>query len=263
MEVSCTQSVTDVSRIEGTENDMAVDGPGQTNARADETREGIRRFIIKSVVSVPVTAFVLFTSAGTVKWPMGWAYVAIGVATVLAMLLIVMPKHPDLIAERSRMHPDTKPWDRVLAPLAAAGAAMANMIVGGLDYRFGWAPEIPLWAQLAAMLVILVAGALIIWAMYENRFFAATVRIQTDRGHTVCSSGPYRYVRHPGYSAAMLLAVAVPVMLGSVWALAVTVVSFVAVVLRTWLEDTTLARELPGYEEYRHRVRYRLLPGVW
>ncbi|HCU34982.1 MAG TPA: isoprenylcysteine carboxyl methyltransferase [Armatimonadetes bacterium] len=228
-----------------------------------ELHRGTRRFLIKAIASIPLTAAVLFVSAGTVRWPMAWAYVLIGVATVLAMLLIVMPKHPDLIAERSRMHPDTKPWDRVLAPLGAAGTAMANMIVGGLDYRLGWAPEIPLWGQLVGMLLVLIASTLVIWAMYENRFFSATVRIQTDRGHTVCSDGPYQYVRHPGYSAWILLAVGVPIMLGSARALIVTAVSFVAIVLRTWLEDATLARELPGYEMYRQRVRYRLIPGVW
>ena len=81
--------------------------------------------------------------------------------------------------------------------------------------------------------------------------------------HTVCSDGPYAHIRHPGYTGWVLLATGQPLMLGSVWALIVTAATFVAIVLRTWLEDNTLAAELDGYAEYRQRVRYRLVPGIW
>jgi protein-S-isoprenylcysteine O-methyltransferase Ste14 len=101
------------------------------------------------------------------------------------------------------------------------------------------------------------------WALSSNAFFVATVRIQADRGQTVVSGGPYRYVRHPGYLGSILLHLGVPFLLGSLWALIPGFVAVLVMVVRTALEDRTLRAELSGYEEYAERVRYRLLPGVW
>jgi protein-S-isoprenylcysteine O-methyltransferase Ste14 len=99
--------------------------------------------------------------------------------------------------------------------------------------------------------------------MVSNRFFAPVVRIQRDRGHTVATAGPYRIVRHPGYVGMVVCGIAVPLMLGSLWALILAVVGVGVAVLRTALEDRTLQNELEGYREYASRVRYRLIPGVW
>jgi protein-S-isoprenylcysteine O-methyltransferase Ste14 len=96
-----------------------------------------------------------------------------------------------------------------------------------------------------------------------NRHFEPTVRIQTDRGHTVIDTGPYALVRHPGYVAASLLVLGMPLSLGSYWASIPAILSYLLLVVRTALEDRTLQDELPGYKEYARRVRYRLLPGVW
>jgi protein-S-isoprenylcysteine O-methyltransferase Ste14 len=194
---------------------------------------------------------------------MAWAYLGVSVANVVFSLVFVMPRSPDLMAERSKMQEGTKAWDKVLAPLAAVGSALGTMVVAGLDYRLGWTPEVPLWGVLVGLGLVLGACVLINWAMYVNRFFAATVRIQQDRGHTVCTDGPYQYVRHPGYAGWVLLATGQPLMLGSLWALIVTFVTFALIVIRTWLEDDTLAEELEGYAEYRQQVRHRLIPGVW
>ncbi|MGB0068047.1 MAG: isoprenylcysteine carboxylmethyltransferase family protein, partial [Isosphaeraceae bacterium] len=112
--------------------------------------------------------------------------------------------------------------------------------------------------------VLLVAGlAGMTWAESVNKFFEQTVRIQTDRGHRVIDTGPYALVRHPGYVAACLLFMGMPLALGSLWALIPAVLSCLLLVLRTIWEDRTLRDELVGYEEYTQRVRYRLVPGVW
>jgi protein-S-isoprenylcysteine O-methyltransferase Ste14 len=110
---------------------------------------------------------------------------------------------------------------------------------------------------------VILGSALSVWAMASNRFFSGTVRIQRDRGHTVVDGGPYGLVRHPGYLAWCISAPAIPLMLGSLWALIPALLGLCALVLRTSLEDKTLREELPGYEGYAQRVRYRLLPGVW
>ena len=97
----------------------------------------------------------------------------------------------------------------------------------------------------------------------ENRFFFSTVRIQTDRGHVVCDSGPYRIVRHPGYAGNMLSLPGIVLALGSVWTLIPVAVALIISVIRTVLEDQTLQKELPGYRDYAQRVRYRLFPGIY
>jgi protein-S-isoprenylcysteine O-methyltransferase Ste14 len=114
-----------------------------------------------------------------------------------------------------------------------------------------------------AVLVTLAGGAVAALAMYVNRFFSTTVRIQSERGHVVVSGGPYRVVRHPGYVGMLLVYAAIPFALGSRWALALAALTVILVVVRTALEDGTLRADLPGYAEYAGKVRYRLLPGVW
>jgi protein-S-isoprenylcysteine O-methyltransferase Ste14 len=140
---------------------------------------------------------------------------------------------------------------------------MVMWIVAGLDLRYGWLSGITPSAQIAALLIVIAGYALVVWATGTNAFFSQVVRIQTERGHTVISSGPYRYVRHPAYVGMILLVLGAPIMLGSWWALLPGGLSALLVVLRTALEDRTLQADLAGYREYAGRVRYRLLPGVW
>ncbi len=136
-------------------------------------------------------------------------------------------------------------------------------IVAGLNVRFGWAPEVARWLQIAGFAVYALGWALHLWAMAANRYHALVVRIQADRGQTVVTNGPYRYVRHPSYVGGILQALSVAFLLGSAWALVPGVLSGLLLLLRTALEDRTLQQELDGYREYAGRVRYRLLPGVW
>ena len=168
----------------------------------------------------------------------------------------------DLIAERARVGEGTKDWDRVLGSLSIFLVTPGALIVAGLDERFGWS-QIGLVVQLLAAGFVILGSALTVWAMASNRYFSGTVRIQTDRGHAVVSAGPYRLVRHPAYLAWCISAPAIPLMLGSLWGLIPSVLGICALLLRTHLEDRTLREELPGYQDYARRVRYRLLPGVW
>jgi protein-S-isoprenylcysteine O-methyltransferase Ste14 len=132
-----------------------------------------------------------------------------------------------------------------------------------LNVRFGWLPAVAVWAQVAALVVYLLGWAAHLWAMSANRFFALVVRMQSDRGQTVATGGPYRYVRHPGYVGGILLTVAAGLLLGSAWALLPGALGAILLIIRTALEDKMLQDELDGYREYAGRVCYRLLPGVW
>ena len=135
-------------------------------------------------------------------------------------------------------------------------------MVAGLDVRFGWS-SVPLALSLAGLLVVVAGNAVVSWGMSANRYFARVVRIQDDRGQQVCSTGPYRYVRHPGYVGMIVYTIAMAIGLGSWWAVIPALLVAAAFVVRTAMEDRTLQTELPGYSEYASRVPYRLVPGVW
>jgi protein-S-isoprenylcysteine O-methyltransferase Ste14 len=178
--------------------------------------------------------------------------------------VLAAKRNPDIIAERARSMQleNAKPWDKVIAPLLSLGVMLA-LIVAGLDALYSWTPPFSLTAKVIALLVILLGYALGSWALIENRFFSGVVRIQTDRGHYVVDTGPYQFVRHPGYSGAVWTYLLTPVFLNSLWSFIPIVLTLIVLVIRTALEDKTLQEELPGYKEYTRHTRYRLLPGIW
>ena len=136
-------------------------------------------------------------------------------------------------------------------------------LLAALDLRFSWTREYAtVWQAIGAGVYALSLG-LTGWAMISNAYFSTAVRIQSDRGQQVCRSGPYRYIRHPGYVGFFVQALSVPILLGSLWALLFAIPAGVLMIIRTSLEDRMLQAELPGYKEYAQEVKYRLLPGIW
>lgn len=197
-------------------------------------------------------------------WWEAWIYAFVNIAGFVISRLLAAKRHPDILAERARMtqHEDAKSWDKFLAPVLALGFVFIS-VVAGLDARFGWTMGLSLAVELAALLVLLIGWWLGSYALIENRYFSGVVRIQRDRDHHVVSSGPYRWMRHPGYAGALLTYLATPLFLGSLWALIPAILLVIGFVIRTRLEDVTLQAELEGYRDYAEHVRYRLLPGVW
>jgi len=173
-------------------------------------------------------------------------------------------RHPDLLGERARMlaHADARSWDKILAPLVGLGGGFVPL-VAGLDARFGRSRPFSRPAKALSLVSILAGYALGAYALIENRFFSGMVRIQHERDHHVVSTGPYRWLRHPGYTGALLTYLTTPVLLDSWWAFVPAVLLALILLVRTYLEDKTLQEELPGYRAYAGRVRYRLLPGIW
>jgi protein-S-isoprenylcysteine O-methyltransferase Ste14 len=208
---------------------------------------------------------ILFLSAGSLRWIWGWALLAVIGVFLAAHPLILIPLNPELLAEREKGLRDkgVKTWDRWIAGLAAGVFPIASWIVAALDFRFGWTESFRLAYHIGGLLATALGFGLFLWAMASNAFFAEGVRIQEERGHSVAAGGPYRYVRHPGYTGAILAGVATPFMLGSPWALIPSAASAALYVVRTYLEDQTLLKELDGYQEYTRQVKRRLLPGVW
>lgn len=222
------------------------------------------RIVVSLVLVLLVFPMLPLLITGKWDWWEAWTYVIVSIVGFVLSRALVARRNPDLLMERAKSseHADTKPWDRVLAPVVALGSVVA-LIVAGLDVRFGWSPDFSLALRLAGLALYIAGYVLGSYAMIENRFFSGTVRIQEDRGHRVVSGGPYRWMRHPGYLGAALAYLGTPALLSSLWAFLPSVVLLVLLVVRTRLEDATLQAELDGYREYAGQVRYRLLPGVW
>lgn len=198
-------------------------------------------------------------------WWQGWLYSALIVVAGIGPRMWVEKKRPGLMAERGKFGKaqNVKSWDKVLAPLMAVSISFPLVIVAGLDHHFGWSPVFPTWLNILGFILIVLGYTFAGWAFAENRFFSTVVRIQTDRGHMVCDSGPYRIVRHPGYAGNFLALPGIVLALGSVWTIIPVIVALIITVIRTTLEDKTLQEELSGYRDYVHCVRYRLIPFVF
>lgn len=222
------------------------------------------RVVIQMTLVVLVAPFLPMIVSGQWDWWQAWAYAVASISVFIVSRLIANRRHPDLIKERARFMEakDTKPWDKVLAPLLGLGTILI-LVAAGLEKYYVQTPASSLIWNLIALFGILLGYGFSSWALIENRFFSGTVRIQTERGHHVVSTGPYRIVRHPGYAGGMLGYLFIPLLLDSLWAWIPTLLLCVVMVVRTALEDKTLQAELPGYKEFAQKTRYRLLPGVW
>ena len=207
----------------------------------------------------------LLVCGGDFDWWQAWGCSLLILAAGLGGRIWAERRHPGLLAERQNMEKiqSAKAWDKVLAPLMALSVSFPPVIVSGLDHRFGWSPVFPLWLIVIGFLLISLGYAFAAWAFIENRFFSSVVRIQIDRGHVVCDSGPYRIVRHPGYAGNLLALLGMVLALNSIWTLIPAAVALIIGVIRTVLEDQTLKDELPGYRDYAQRVRYRLIPRIY
>ncbi len=203
----------------------------------------------------------VFWPAGTWQWPEGWIFVALIFLTWLVTTLLLARFQPELVGRRTRIGKGTKRWDLYLMG-ALKLIFVGLVVVPSFGVRFGWPRLHASWVYVGIGLY--AAGyAFLLWAMLVNPHFESTVRIQTDRGHRVIDTGPYGYVRHPGYVGFLVLTLGIPLVLRSLWALPGAAVVVMWVFLRAALEDRTLRSELDGYAAYAARVRFRIIPGVW
>jgi protein-S-isoprenylcysteine O-methyltransferase Ste14 len=182
----------------------------------------------------------------------------------VASRLLAARRNPGLIDERARSMElqGAKSWDRILAPLVALGGIFIAF-VAGLDKRLEWSMPFEPGVKVASLVIIIFGYLLGTWAMLENKFFSGVVRIQTDRGHTVVSTGPYAWIRHPGYAGTVFVYMLTPILLDSIWSIIPALILVIALIVRTALEDKTLQDELPGYREFMQKTKYRLVPGIW
>lgn len=227
----------------------------------DSAKWNAVKYIAKLVMMCAIGAAAFFCAAGSVNVPRGILYFTVYVTISLLGGAYLFLACPETLGSRSRIAPDTQKWDMPILALLVPLAYCGIYVAAALPWRLGepFPPVVLYWTGIA---VTVVTSVVTVWSVRENRNFESSVRIQKDRGHAVCSTGPYAVVRHPGYACMIVWAMALPMMFG-LYAGIVAALVIALLVVRTVLEDAVLRRELSGYGEYSKRVRYRLLPFVW
>lgn len=224
-----------------------------------ETKAKARKRMVQVVVQFFIFALILFLTSGKLGWIWAWAYMGV---SIVILSINAMVLSPELMAERGEIQENVESWDRVMS-LTGSIITLVIIILPGLDLRFRWSPELDPAANIVGLVFYALGMGLFTWAMASNPFFSGVVRIQMDREHVVATSGPYQFVRHPGYVGYMTSYTATALALGSLWALIPAALLLITMTIRTDLEDRTLQQKLEGYSEYANQVRYRLIPGIW
>jgi protein-S-isoprenylcysteine O-methyltransferase Ste14 len=216
----------------------------------------------RAIFSPAVLAILIFPFAGRLDYWQGWVYLALNIP-ILLVTLWILRDNPELISERLKPGQGMKTWDKWYYALSSP-FYFIMLIVSSLDAgRFGWSMPVSAGLYIMGILGYLLGHAIMLWAKAVNNYFSSVVRLQTERGQTVCKDGPYQSVRHPGYVGGLLFGLSSPIVLGSWWGVVPALIAAIMLVVRTSLEDQLLQKELPGYVDYAGEVRYRLLPGVW
>jgi protein-S-isoprenylcysteine O-methyltransferase Ste14 len=231
------------------------------NEKTGLNRDGVRG-IIREFIRPVIQLAILLISAGRMNWINAWVYIGVFVVIQIVFMVVLYKINPQVLNERGKVfRKNTKTFDKIFYAIAIP-FGLGMLIVAGLDARYGWS-VMPFGGILLGFVIFIPAIIFGLWAMAVNSYFSVTVRIQEERKHQVCSSGPYRIVRHPGYVSFIFGVGGIPLILGSWWALLPGGIFLVSIVIRTALEDRTLQKELPGYKEYAQMTRYRLVPLVW
>lgn len=218
------------------------------------------KLIFKSIFFFALIIAITFIGAGRIDYWQGWIYNGLNIIFLL-LSYFLLPR--ELIEERLKPKEGMKKWDKIYY-IVSIPVYFAILIISILDGgRFDWEPRIPILVVIIGVVVYTIGQIIVLWAKKVNKFFSTVVRIQKDRGQTVCKDGPYRFVRHPGYLGGLLCNIVTPFVLSSFWGLIPAVIAVVLLFIRTYLEDKTLQRELEGYTDYTNEARYRLLPGIW
>jgi protein-S-isoprenylcysteine O-methyltransferase Ste14 len=222
-----------------------------------------RGFVMVFLITLTM-AGAMFLAAGSLVWPLAWAFLASYLIFFAIWVSWGLRNRPDLIKERGRalQNKDAKAWDQAIVRINLLFSLIMYLVAGLDAVRYGWT-SVSVSVQVLGGGLLLFSYGFSFWALASNPFASGTVRIQKERGHTVSTGGPYRFVRHPMYVGSLAGDIGIPLLLGSYWALIPGLFMAVLFIYRTWREDLTLQEELPGYKEYSQKVRYRLLPGIW
>ena len=221
-----------------------------------------KSYIIKHLFGTFIFFLVLFTSAGRIDYWQGLIYVTAGLIMFALNYTLLKPDN-ELLTERTKPGEGSKKWDKVLLALSFV-LTITMFIIAGLDSgRYNWSPNFH-WSLSLCGIFLTVSGQLLfLIAQKQNKFFSSTVRIQTDREHTVCDTGLYKTVRHPAYLGSIIQSLGFPLLFGSLWSILPVGFMIILHIIRTHWEDKTLIKELDGYREYSLKTCYRIFPFIW
>jgi protein-S-isoprenylcysteine O-methyltransferase Ste14 len=233
-----------------------------TPSSKHSTLTGILARAAEILLVLLIQAAIVFPASGNFGWTWAWIFLGIYLVSIATNASFLMKRSPETIAERGSA-PISRTWDKIVSGVWALAQYLLVPLAAALDVRLLWSGNVAVGWHVTGALLFSLGLALFGWAMITNAYFSTAVRIQSERGHTVCTSGPYRAVRHPGYAGVLLQAVGVPLLLGSWWALIPGALAAASMVARTAFEDRALRDELNGYSDYAKHVKYRLIPGIW
>lgn len=217
---------------------------------------------LKQIIGALVFFSLIFISAGHIYYWQGIIYVSIGIL-MLILSYTALRIDPELMQERSKPGEGAKKWDKSILGLSLL-ATLGMYITAGLDSgRYHWSPPFHNYTYFTGAILTLSGQVIFLIAQKQNKFFSSTVRIQTERNHTVCDSGLYKLVRHPAYMGSLIQTIGFPMLFGSLWSIIPVCALMLMLLIRTYLEDKTLINELQGYKDYAKKIKYRLIPFVW
>jgi protein-S-isoprenylcysteine O-methyltransferase Ste14 len=219
-------------------------------------------YLIKHIIGTFIFFAIIFISAGRIDYWQGLIYLMIGIV-MTALNYTILRVDSELLDERSKPGEGTKKWDKIILGLSFVGTICMYATAGLDSGRFHWSPGFH-WSVILTGIILTISGQLLfLIAQKQNKFFSSTVRIQTDREHTVCETGLYKMVRHPAYMGSIIQSVGFPMLFGSLWSIIPVCFLIILFITRTILEDRTLKNELKGYLEYSEKTRYVIIPYVW
>jgi protein-S-isoprenylcysteine O-methyltransferase Ste14 len=224
-------------------------------------RKGLKG-IITSLTGIFIALMVILISAGKLNWINGWIFFVLILGYELFYIGLFLKINPELINKRGILiSEESKFYDKIFAILYLP-LYYFILVISGIDVRYELT-IMPLLIVFLGVILFLFASILSFWAMYVNSYFECTVRIQKFRKQEVVTNGPYKIVRHPGYIAGIITTLVTPLILGSLWGIVPSFILVITLVIRTYLEDSTLQKELPGYKDYSLVTQYRLVPFIW
>lgn len=220
------------------------------------------RAAVRLVFTFGIWGGLLFLSAGTFSWLRGWLHLALWLLTFAVNLAVLLPGNREVISARMNAKRSTERTDTFILVLFLF-TTLAIPAIAGLDAVRWQSTTLPFWTVYVGLAIHAAGDALLLWTMAANPFLEKTVRVQSERGHRVITTGPYAIVRHPMYLGVVLMFLAIPLTLGSVWTFLPVVAMTVLLMVRSGVEERLLRRELPGYEAYMEKTRWRILPRIW
>jgi protein-S-isoprenylcysteine O-methyltransferase Ste14 len=221
----------------------------------------VSKAIVSTVLYYSIASVLYFVAAGRWDLPLAWLYFIVNAAVGFGLVLVLGRKDPGLLQERLKPGPGEK--DRIFKAVNTTLMAIQFVIAGFDAGRRHWAPGVSPALQVTSLLLVFGGLLMLTWAMLANPFFSSAVRLQPDRKQVLVSTGPYRLVRHPGYTGGILYLIFTGLALGSWWAESLAIPMLILTLRRTRMEDSMLRDGLEGYGDYSAKVRFRLIPGVW